>query len=358
MDRKKTKQVIAGDLKIGKDAPVSVQSMTNKPIEDVKATINQINELKEAGAELVRLAVRDESSVLYLKTIIDSTDIPLCADIHFNYKIAIESIKAGINKIRINPGNIGDTRKVKEVIKAAKEYNVPIRIGVNGGSINRKKYSSVTPESLVDSAMEHIKILEDNNFFNTVVSIKSSEMDYTIEANKIFSETRDYPLHIGLTEAGYGLSCIVQSSMAIGSLLMQGIGNTIRVSMTGDPVHEIPVAKKILESSGLRKSPVRIISCPTCGRTDPNFNILQLAEKVEKKIIENFGENLLAKNKTLNVAVMGCEVNGPGEAQDADFGIAGIHGGTMLIFSKGEKIKRVDSKDAMKSLIEEIAKTI
>ena len=356
--RKKTKQVMAGSLAIGGGAPVSIQSMTSLPIERADDTIEQINRLAGQGAELVRVALRSVDSVEYLKKIRAAVTIPLCADVHFDYRIAVAAIKAGVNKVRINPGNIGDPKGVIEVVKAAKGSGVPIRIGVNSGSVDRKKFPEVTLESLVASAMEHVNILEDNNFSDIVVSIKSHDIAQTIAANELFSSRRDYPIHAGLTEAGYGLTCIVQSSVAIGHLLMEGIGDTIRVSMTGDPVEEVIVVRKILESVGERKAWVRIVSCPTCGRTDPSLDILALAMEADSAVTARFESYLKKKNRTLHVAVMGCEVNGPGEAKDADVGLAGIRDGRMVLFAKGEKVKVVDSRDAIAALIEEIGKLL
>ncbi len=356
--RRKTKNVKIGNTGIGSSYPVSIQSMTNVPIEDVPGTVNQIRELAENGADFVRLAVRNESSVEYLKKIIEAVEIPLIADIHFNYRIAVKSIEAGIKKIRLNPGNIPNPAHVKEVIKAAKECSVPIRIGVNGGSIDRKKYSHVNPESLVDSALEHIRILEDNGFHDIVVSIKTSDIYQTMESNILFAEQRDYPVHIGLTEAGYGIHCAVQSSLVMGHLLILGIGDTIRVSMTGNPVHELEVARNILETTGDRKASVRMISCPTCGRTDTEIDILELSRRVEKECRERFGEKLAAEKRTLTVAVMGCEVNGPGEAAEADAGIAGGRDGNMLLFAGGEKIKTVKSEKAVEELLREVEKLV
>ena len=356
--RRNTRQIKAGDLIIGGNAPISVQSMTNLPIDDIQGTIRQIKSLEKAGADIVRLAVLNEKAIPCFKQIADSVTVPLVADIHFDYRLAIEAIDAGASKVRINPGNIGEAWKVKEVIKAASERNIPIRIGVNGGSINRKKYNHVTPEALVDSAMENIAILEDNNFTNMAVSIKSSDIYHTIEANRILADIRDYPIHLGLTEAGFGMSCLVQSSIVLGHMLLQGIGDTIRVSMTGDPVHEIEAGKKILESLSLKYSPLKIISCPTCGRTSPNIDLLLIAQKAEEEILLNFEKILKEKNMHITVAIMGCEVNGPGEAKEADFGIAGSRSGYMHIFARGETIKKVLISDAVKELLEVIAQSI
>jgi (E)-4-hydroxy-3-methylbut-2-enyl-diphosphate synthase len=356
--RNKTKQVNAGSLSIGGGAPVSIQSMTNIPIERVGDTIDQINRLAGLGAGLVRVALRSVDSVGYLKKIIPAATIPLSADVHFDYKIAIAAIKAGVKKVRINPGNIGDEHGVREVVKAALDHGVPIRIGVNSGSVNRRKFPEVTPESLAASALEHVRLLEENKFTDIVVSIKSSDIIQTIEANKLFSLERDYPVHVGLTEAGYGVSCMVQSSVAIGHLLLEGIGDTIRVSMTGDPCDEIIVARKILESVGERKTLIKIVSCPTCGRTDPSLDILGLAMAVDREVTSRFEKILAGKGKALHVAVMGCEVNGPGEAKEADVGLAGIREGRLLLFAKGEKIKVVEHADAVDALIQEIEKLI
>jgi (E)-4-hydroxy-3-methylbut-2-enyl-diphosphate synthase len=352
--RKKTRTITVRGLAIGGNAPVSIQSMTNLPIDDVKGTIRQIEQLNREGADLVRIAVRNEDSIKFLKKIRSVISSPLSADVHFNYKIAIKAIEAGIDKIRINPGNIGSSEKVKEVLKAAKDFSVPVRIGVNAGSVDRKKFSDINALSLVESAMEHVRILEDNDFSDIIVSIKSSDIFQTIEANKLFSRLRDYPLHLGLTEAGYGISCTVQSSIAIGHLLLEGIGDTIRVSMTGDPVDEISVAKKILESAGERKPAIRIIACPTCGRTDPSINLLKLAMTIDKKLNMKFAAALKEKDITLTIAVMGCEVNGPGEASHADVGVAGGRGGSMLLFAHGEKIRKINAKDAVQALVNEI----
>ncbi len=354
--RKSTRQVRAGVLAIGGGAPVSIQSMTNIPVERTEETIAQIKRLAERGAELVRVALRSVESAEHLKKIVPAVPVPLCADVHFDYRIAVAAIDAGAGKVRINPGNIGDPKGVREVIRAARDRGVPIRIGVNSGSVDRRKFPDVTPEALVASAMEHVRILEDNNFSDIVVSIKSSEIRHTIAANELFSSERDYPVHIGLTEAGYGVSCIVQSAVAIGHLLLEGIGDTIRVSMTGDPVDEIPVARKILEAAGERTAWVRIIACPTCGRTDPALDILALAREVDEAVTTRFEAAMREKGRSLHVAVMGCEVNGPGEAKDADAGLAGVRDGKLLLFAKGEKVRVVEQREAVRALVEEIGK--
>ncbi len=356
--RRETRRIQAGGLPIGGGAPISIQSMTSIPVEDEKGTIGQIGRLAAEGAGLVRVAVRNLDSIPHLKTVIREAGLPLSADIHFDYRLAIAAIEAGISKVRINPGNIGGAERVREVVRAAKERGVPIRIGVNGGSVDRKKYPEVTPESLVESALEHVRILEENDFHDIAVSIKSSDIFQTIEANRIFASRRDYPLHVGLTEAGYGIACVVQSSIAIGHLLLEGIGDTIRVSMTGDPVQEVIVGKRILESLGARFTPVKIISCPTCGRTDPGTDLLALAQEVESALLAGFGARLRELGRTVVVAVMGCEVNGPGEASHADAGLAGGRGGAFLLFAGGERIGKVDRAHAIEALLREIEKLI
>jgi (E)-4-hydroxy-3-methylbut-2-enyl-diphosphate synthase len=323
--------------------------MTNIPIDDIDANIASIHSLHNAGAELVRLAVKDERAVESFGIIKKHVDIPLCADIHFDYKLAIASIKKGADKIRINPGNIKSQDKIKEIIKTAKDYQTPIRIGVNGGSIDREKYNHPAPKTLVESAAEHIKLFEDNNFTDIIVSIKTSDLNDTIQANILFSEKYDYPVHIGLTEAGFGNSCIVQSSIAIGALLYNGIGDTIRVSMTGDPILEVKLGQEILKSMGLLERGIKIISCPTCGRTDPRFNVLKVAEEVKAKCDE------LLISKPLKLAVMGCEVNGPGEAADADYGLAGGHDGFVMLFAKGKKIRKVSIDEAVNALMQTLS---
>ena len=356
--RRATRQVRAGSLAIGGDAPVSIQSMTNLPIERVEETVAQITRLAAAGCQLVRLALRSADAAGFLKRIVPASPVPLCADVHFDHRIALAAIEAGVHKVRINPGNIGSEAGVREMVAAARDRGVPIRIGVNAGSVDRRKFPEATPGALVESAMEHVRILEDNNFEDIVVSIKSSDIPRTIAANELFATIRDYPLHVGLTEAGYGLACAVQSSVAIGHLLLEGIGDTIRVSMTGDPVEEIPVARKILESAGERKARVRIVSCPTCGRTDPDLDILALAKEVDDAVTARFEKTMAERDRTLHVAVMGCEVNGPGEAKDADAGLAGIRGGKLLLFARGEKVKTVYASDAVRELLKEIEKIL
>ena len=354
--RNNTRQIKVKDLLIGGGAPVSVQSMTNVPLSDVPATVAQIERLAEKGAALVRCAVRTVDEVSCLKEVLACVTVPVCADIHFDYRIALGAIRAGVHKVRINPGNIGSEDRVREVVAAARDAGVPIRIGVNGGSIDRKKFSAPTPDALVDSAMGHVRILENLNFYNIAISIKSSNLIDMIEANRIFSGERDYPLHIGLTEAGYGRFGLVQSSVAIGHLLLNGIGDTLRVSLTGDPCDEIDAGCDILKSIGDIDYGIKIISCPTCGRTDPDIDLRSIAEKIDNELNARFGAECTARKKLITVAVMGCEVNGPGEAAHADAGIAGARSGNFLLFSGGTRIRKIASGDAAKALADEIEK--
>lgn len=354
--RRKTRQVRARSLLIGGDAPVSIQSMTSVPIEDVAATVAQIRRLEDEGADLVRVALRNEESIGYLRQVRREVDVPLSADVHFNYRIALLAIQAGIDKVRLNPGNIGGREEVGEVVRAAMDRGVPIRIGVNSGSLDGSRYAEATAENLVSSAFDHIGIFEDNHFSDIVVSIKSSDLRQTVEANRLFASRSDYPLHVGLTEAGYGTACVVRSSIAIGHLLMEGVGDTIRVSMTGDPVEEVVVAKRILESVGHRTPLVRMVSCPTCGRTDPSLDVLALARAVEERVTARFGPRLKERGGGVTVAVMGCEVNGPGEASHADIGLAGGRGGTLLLFGRGKKIGKVGLREAVDALEREMEK--
>lgn len=357
-NRKHTRPVKVRNLIIGGDAPVSIQSMTNIPLENVRGTIEQIERLAREGADLVRLAVVNEDALQYLRQVRAAVDIPLSADVHFNHKIALGAIECGIDKIRINPGNIGSKERVKEIVRLAKERFVPIRIGVNGGSLDKKKYPVLTAQALAESAIEHVRILEDHYFEDIVVSIKTSDIFMTIEANELFSQQRNYPLHIGLTEAGYGLSCVVQSSMVIGHLLLSGLGDTIRVSMTGDPAEEVRTAKKILSAIGERPEPVRIIACPTCGRTDPEVDLEKIAREVESALLEEFSALLAQMKRQVVVAVMGCEVNGPGEASHADVGVAGARSGNYLLFAAGRKIKTVKRHEIVGAIAGEVRSLI
>jgi len=346
--RKNTHVVKVGDVLIGGNNPVVIQSMCNTFTKDVESTVRQIKALEEAGCEMVRVAVPDMESAKAIGEIKKQIKIPLVADIHFDYRLAIEAINQGIDKIRINPGNIGDIERVKLVTDLAKKKNIPIRIGVNSGSLQKElieKYGKVTPEAMVESALTHIKILEECNFYDIVVSIKSSNVPFSIEAYRLLSQACDYPLHLGVTEAGTVYSGTVKSAVGIGSILSMGIGDTIRVSLTGNPVEEIKAAKEILKSLELRKFGVEFISCPTCGRTQ--IDLISLANKVE--------ELCKGIDKEIKVAVMGCAVNGPGEAREADIGIAGGVG-EGLIFKKGEILKKVKEEELLDALMSEIEK--
>lgn len=347
--RRKTRVVKAGNVLIGGDNPVVIQSMCNTDTRDVSATVSQIKALEKAGCEMVRVAVPDMIAAQAIGKIKEEISIPLVADIHFDYKLAVEAMAQGIDKIRINPGNIGSKEKVQIVADMAKEKGIPIRIGVNSGSLQKdllKKFGGhVTPEAMVESALSHVKILEECDFRDMVISIKSSNVPFSIEAYSLLSQAVDYPLHLGITEAGTVYSGTVKSAVGIGSILAMGIGDTIRVSLTGDPTEEIKAAKEILKSLELRKFGVEMISCPTCGRTQ--IDLISLAQQVEEKC-----RNI---NKDIKVAVMGCAVNGPGEAREADIGIAGGHG-EGLIFKKGEILKKVPENELLDTLMEEIEK--
>lgn len=337
------REIKVGNIKIGGENPVSIQSMTTTDTRDVEATLKQIFELANAGCEIVRVAVLDEEAGYALKEICAKSPIPVVADIHFDYKLAIISADMGVSKIRINPGNIGSEQNVEIVAKKCKEKQIPIRIGVNSGSISKKimdKYGKVCADALVESAFEHINLLEKFDFYDICVSIKSSNVKIMMEAYIKMDKISDIPLHLGVTEAGTEYMGTIKSSAGIGGLLALGIGNTIRVSLTADPVREIFVAKDILKAVGLNNSGVNVISCPTCGRCQ--INLIEIASKVEKKL-----ENC---NEKLTVAVMGCVVNGPGEARGADYGVAGgIKEG--ILFKKGKIIKKVPQENLVDDLI-------
>lgn len=341
--RQNTRKFNIGDVAIGGDAQITVQSMTNTKTADVNATVEQIERLTEAGCEIVRVTVPDMQSAEALKEIKRKIKIPLVADIHFDYRLALESIKNGADKIRLNPGNIGGAERVKAVVKAAKERNIPIRIGVNSGSVELElleKYGGPTPAAIVESAERHIKILQDSDFYDIVVSLKTSDVVTTVEAYRLFAEKWDIPLHVGVTEAGTVKAGSIKSAVGIGGILLQGIGNTIRVSLTGDPVEEVLVARQILKSLKLMPVGVNIVSCPTCGRT--NVDLPAMTEKIEK--------SLANCKKNITVAVMGCAVNGPGEAREADFGVA-CGKGDGLLFKKGEIIKKVKEAEIVSELL-------
>lgn len=347
---KNSKVVDVGGVKMGGDNPVRIQSMTNTKTEDVKATVAQILGLEEAGCELVRCTVPTMEAACALKEIKKQIHIPLIADIHFDYKLAIAAIENGADKIRINPGNIGSNEKVKAVVDAAKKANIPIRIGVNSGSLEKdkiEKYGGVTAEGITESALEKIKLIEDMGYDNLVVSIKSSDVLMSIKAHELIAKSTKHPIHVGITEAGTVWAGNIKSAIGIGIILHEGIGDTIRVSLTGDPVEEIYSAKLILKTLGLRKDGVTVVSCPTCGRT--NVDLISLANKVEEMVKDI--------DKPIKVAVMGCVVNGPGEAREADLGIAGGIG-EGLLFKKGEIIKKVPEADLLKELKAELDKLV
>ena len=349
MKRKQvTKQITLGNLKIGGGAPVVVQSMTKTDTRDAASTVAQIKRLEAAGCEAVRVAVLDYNAAKAIKAIKKAIKIPFIADVHFDYKLALESIANGIDGLRINPGNIGDKLKIKEVVNAAKDRGIPIRIGVNAGSLEKellKKYGHPTAEALVESAKRHIKILENLNFTSIKVSLKASDVTKTVEAYRLFSKKFNYPLHIGISEAGPAFSGTIKSAVGLGILLSEGIGDTIRVSLTADPVEEVRVAYEILKSLHLRQKGPEIISCPTCGRCQ--IDIKGLVNKVEAELTN-------IKNP-IKVAVMGCVVNGPGEAREADIGIAGGKG-IGILFKHGKVVKKFKERELFKTLMGEIKK--
>lgn len=350
MERRKTRQIQVGKVKIGGDAPISVQSMTNTRTDDAAATLRQIGELAAAGCEIIRCAVPDMAAAEGLKRIVSESPIPVIADIHFDYKLALAAIDAGVDGLRLNPGNIGNNDRVAAVVDAAKKRNIPIRIGVNAGSLPKdllEKYGHPTAEALVEAAWRHIHILEEMDYRNIKVSLKAHDVPLTVAAYRLLASQCDYPLHVGITEAGTINSGIIKSAVGIGTLLAEGIGDTIRVSLTGDPVREVKVAYDILKSLGLREYGPTLISCPTCGRT--KINLEKLALEVERRL-EKISE-------PITVAVMGCIVNGPGEAREADVGIAGgINEG--LIFKKGVVLKKVPEACIIDELFAEIDKIL
>lgn len=344
----KTKLIKIGTTAIGGGESVKIQSMCNTPTADVKKTTEQILSLESKGCEIIRVAVPDAESALAIEKIKENIHIPLVADIHFDYKLAIKAIECGADKVRINPGNIGSEEGIKALVNLAKSKNIPIRIGVNSGSIEKEilnKYSHPTAEGMVESAKKHIEILNKYDFDDIVVSLKASSVDMTIDSYRLMSQSFSYPLHLGVTEAGTFLGGTVKSAIGIGSLLKDGIGDTIRVSLTDDPAEEVKVAKEILKALDLRKTGARLVSCPTCGRT--KLNLISLAKKVD--------EYISTIDAPITVAVMGCVVNGPGEAKEADIGIAGGCG-EGLIFKKGEVIKKVKEENLFEELKCEIEK--
>ena len=348
--KKMTKIISIGNVKIGSDNPVIVQSMTNTKTEDLDATVTQILQLEKAGCELIRVAVPTQEAALNIKSIKDNITIPLIADIHFNYRLAISSMENGADAIRINPGNIGSNDRVKAVVDCAKNHHIPIRIGVNAGSLEKniyEKYGNVCSDALVESALKNIRLIESLGYDKLKISIKASDINLTVDSYRKLAKLIDYPLHIGITEAGTIKSGTIKSAIGIGILLFENIGDTIRVSLTGEPVEEVYVAWKILNFLNIRKRGVEIISCPTCGRTE--IDLVSLANSVEKK--------LSFLKKPLKVAIMGCVVNGPGEAKEADIGIAGGKE-SGLLFKKGKVIKKLPVNKLEKELINEVKKMI
>lgn len=350
IQRRKTRQISLGGIKIGGGAPIAVQSMCNTDTRDAAATLEQIKRLEAAGCEAVRLAVPDMEAAKALSEIRKGTAIPIIADIHFDYRLAIKAVEQGVDGLRINPGNIGGRSKVSEVVRACRGRGIPIRIGVNAGSLERyllERYGHPTPEALVESAFGHIRLLEDLDYADIKVSLKASDVLMTVAAYRLFSERSDYPLHIGISEAGTLFSGTVKSSVGLGILLSEGIGDTVRVSLTADPVQEVRAAWAILGALRIRQRGVNIISCPTCGRTE--IDIIGLAEEVERR--------LMHITEPLTVAVMGCVVNGPGEAREADVGVAGGKG-VGLLFKHGEIFRKVGEKDLADVLVREVEELV
>ena len=343
-----TKQVKVGNVLVGGGAPVSIQSMLNIPASDIENSVKQAVRLEEAGCEIIRIAIPNMEAVRLIPALKENVKMPVVADIHFDYKLAIESVAAGVDKIRINPGNIGGTDRVKAVVDACKPKEIPIRIGVNSGSVEKEilaKYGSPTAEALCESALYHASLLEKFDYTNIVLSMKSSNVKTMVDAYKLAAEKCNYPLHLGVTEAGTERMGIIKSSAGLGALLLQGIGDTIRVSLTADPVKEIYAAKDILKALDIRKDGVQFVSCPTCGRT--KIDLISIATEVENRLRDC--------NRNIKVAVMGCAVNGPGEAKEADIGIAGGNG-VGLIFKKGEIIRKVPEDKLIEELIKEVEK--
>lgn len=349
MQRKRTCPIRIGKVTVGGNAPISVQSMTNTRTENVADTVAQIRRLIDVGCDIVRVAVPDMTSALAIDQIKTAVDVPLVADIHFDYRLALTAIERGIDALRLNPGNIGDSGHVALVVREAKKRRIPIRIGVNAGSLSKEmlaKYGGrPTEQAMVESALSHVGILESHDFYDIKISLKAHDVPLTLRAYQLMSEAVDYPLHLGITEAGTVKSGVIKSAVGIGALLAQGIGDTLRVSLTGDPVEEVRVANEILKSLGLRQYGPTLVSCPTCGRCQ--INLVDIAETVEDK--------LKLVNKPITVAVMGCVVNGPGEAKEADVGIAGGKG-EGLLFSKGEIIRKVPEHELITALFAEIDK--
>ena len=350
MERRKTRQIQIGSVTVGGNKPIAVQSMTNTKTQDVNATLRQIRLLAEAGCDIIRCAVPDMDAAFALKEIVKGSPIPVIADIHFDYRLALQAIDSGVHGLRLNPGNIGGTEKVKAVVEATRGRNIPIRIGVNAGSLPKdllEKYGHPTPEALVEAAWRHIHILEEMDYRNIKISLKCHDVPLTLAAYRLMASQCDYPLHVGITEAGTAKSGIIKSAVGIGALLAEGIGDTIRVSLTGDPLNEVKVGFEILKSLGLRTYGPTLISCPTCGRT--SIDLEKLANTVEQR--------LAGIRDPISVAVMGCIVNGPGEAREADVGIAGGKG-EGLVFRKGQVIKKVPEDCLVNELFKEIDKIL
>ncbi len=341
--RKQTRKIKLGNIYIGGDAPISIQSMTTTDTKNVSATVQQIKELEEVGCDIVRIAVPNMKAAKVVHQIKENIKIPLIADIHFDYRLALESINQGVDGLRLNPGNIQRRDKVAAIVEEARKKDLPIRIGVNGGSVDREKYPILSPESLVDSALEHIKILEELNYYNIKVSLKATDVPMTIASYQLMSQKRDYPLHLGVTEAGTKFTGSIKSSIGIGALLALGIGDTFRVSLTAPPTEEIKVGKEILKSLHIIDEGIECISCPTCGRCE--IDVIGITEKVESEIAK--------LNKKVKVAVMGCIVNGPGESKDADIGISGGKG-IGVLFKNGVEVKRIPEKDLVEVLVTEV----
>ena len=347
--RRKTKVINIGNVKVGGDNPISVQSMTNTLTKDIKATINQINEIANEGADLVRVSCPDEDSTISLKEIVKHSSVPIIADIHFHYKRALESADAGAKCLRINPGNIGDKKKIKEVISAAKNNDCAIRIGVNAGSLEKdilEKYKEPCPEALVESALRNIKIIEDEDFFNFKVSVKSSDVFLSIGAYRQLSKITEYPLHLGITEAGPYLPGSIKSSIGLGNLLLDGIGDTIRVSLSDDPVKEVKIGNEILKSLNLRNRGVKIIACPSCARQA--FRVVDTVKILEDKL-----SHIKAP---ITLSIIGCVVNGPGEAAFTDIGIAGGGKGSNMLYLKGVQAEKISNDDIISKIVDLVEK--
>ncbi|WP_346898436.1 flavodoxin-dependent (E)-4-hydroxy-3-methylbut-2-enyl-diphosphate synthase [Clostridium sp. UBA7503] len=346
MERRTTRKIRVGDVFIGGDAPITIQAMTYSDTRDIKATIDQIKRLEVAGCEIVRVAIVDQEAADAIKKIKKEIRIPLVADIHYDYRLALACIENGVDKIRINPGNIADKLELKKLVEFAKIKEVPIRIGINSGCMEKeilKKYNGITADGMVESVLNYCNIFETFNFENIVIAVKSSSVPMSIDAYRKISKMTDYPLHIGVTETGTSYKGTIKSTLGIGTLLAEGIGDTVRVSLTGDLIEQVTVAKEILKGLEIRKEGIQLVSCPTCGRC--KVNSIEVAKAVDAKIS--------SINKNLKVAIMGCSVNGPGEARDADIGIAGGDG-EFLLFKKGKIIRKISKDNAVKELVEEI----